>query len=306
MVRGPESLCGGMKTLDTLSFQVIPANAPITLEGTPEHRQLTVPAGCELSIVETYPARSAEIYMTQTTLAIVLEDNARLTHYKVVQEGAQATHQSMVEVQVAKAAAYQSHVFLLGGARVRSTIHVRLNGEGAQCTLNGLYMASGEQRMENHTLIEHVKPHGTSRELYKGILDDSSRGTFDGLIIVQKDAQKTDSTQTNKNLLLSAKAKATSNPELKIFANDVKCKHGATIGQLSADQLFYLRSRGLSQEEARRLLIHAFASEMIQLVEIPELRESLRESIEDKFEIQGHRTAAERERGGKSVPRRIV
>jgi len=283
MVRDSESLCGGMKTLDTVSFQVLPPNAPIKLEGTPEHRQLTVPTGCELSIIETYPAQSADIYMTQTTLAITVEDGARLTHYKVVQEGAQCTHQSRVEVQVAKAASYTSHVFLLGGAHVRSTLHVRLIGEHAECTLNGLYMAAGEQELENHTLIEHIKPHGTSRELYKGILDDSSRGTFDGLIIVQKDAQKTDSTQTNKNLLLSAKAKATSNPELKIFANDVKCKHGATIGQLSADQLFYLRSRGLSQEEARRLLIHAFASEMIQRVGIPELQESLRESIENKF-----------------------
>jgi Fe-S cluster assembly protein SufD len=268
-----------MTTLTSQSFKLIPAQAPVQLEGTPEHRQLTVPSGCELSIVETYPAQSDSIYMTQTTLTIVLEDNARLTHYKVVQEGAQCTHQSMVEVQVAKAAAYTSHVFLLGGAHVRSTVHVRLNGEQAECALNGLYMASGNQEMENHTLIEHAKPHGTSRELYKGILDDQSRGVFDGLIIVQKDAQKTDSTQTNKNLLLSDKAKATSNPELKIFANDVKCKHGATIGQLNPDQLFYLRSRGLSQLEARRLLIHAFASEMIQLVQIPELRDTLSATI---------------------------
>ncbi len=155
-------------------------------------------------------------------------------------EGRQAIHQSFLEVDVRKAASFDSHVFLFKGAQIRNTIQVRLSGEDASCSLNGLYVGSGQQVIENHTLIEHQKPRGTSRELYKGILDDQARGLFDGLIVVQKEAQKTDSIQTNKNMLLSPEARASANPELKIFANDVKCKHGATIGQISADSLFYL------------------------------------------------------------------
>ena len=163
----------------------------------------------------------------------------------------------------------------MGGAKTRNTIQVRLARENAECVLNGLYVGRGQQVIETHTLIEHQKPHGSSREFYKGILDDEAQGVFDGLIIVAKDAQKTDSAQSNKNLLLSPKAKAHSVPELKILANDVKCKHGSTIGQLDPHQLFYLRSRGIPYAEARRVLINAFASEMIELIEIPELRASL-------------------------------
>jgi len=271
-----------MTTLTAPSYDILPANAAIKFEGSSERRTLTVPANTQISLIEKYAAQSAGIYSTQTALTVTLEDHAKLTHYKIVQEGAQASHHSSVEVHVGASATYHSHVFLLGGFHLRNTIHVRLHGEHAECMLNGLYLASHDQKMENHTLIDHVKPHGTSRELYKGILDDQAQGVFDGLIIVQKDAQKTDSAQTNKNLLLSTKAKAITNPELKIFANDVKCKHGATIGQLSPDQMFYLRSRGLSQEQARRLLIHAFASEMIQFVEIPELRDQLQHHVEDR------------------------
>jgi len=187
-------------------------------------------------------------------------------------------------VQAQKSASFQSHVFLLGGARVRNTIHVRLDGEGADCSLNGLYLATGEQVMETHTLIDHIRPHGTSREFYKGILDQKAQGLFDGLIIVEKDAQKTDSSQTNKNLLLSNTARANSNPELRILANDVKCKHGATIGQLDPAQLFYMRSRGISEADARRLLIYAFASEMINLVEKASMRETLEQNLFAKFQ----------------------
>jgi len=185
---------------------------------------------------------------------------------------------------VRKAGVFQSHVFEMTGGRVRHTIHVRLEGEGAECSLNGLYLATNQEQVENHTLIDHVLPHGTSREFYKGILDGHSRSVFDGLVIVRQGAQKTDSVQTNKNLLLSAKAQAQSNPELKILANDVKCKHGATIGQLDPNQLFYFRSRGIPEADARRLLVFAFASEMIQLVEIAPLRDALEKMLFAKFE----------------------
>ena len=216
-----------------------------------------------------------EPYTKMSKWEMVIAEGAKLNHYKLVHEGQEATHHSFLEVEVQKAASFQSHVFLFEGAQIRNTIHVRLTGEDAECLLEGLYVGSGSRVIENHTLVEHQKPRGASRQLYKGILDGRSRGLFDGLVVVQKDAQKTDAAQTNKNLLLSAEAKAVSNPELKILANDVKCRHGSTIGQIDAAQLFYMRSRGIPQAEARRLLIYAFASEMIEKVEIPALRDIL-------------------------------
>ena len=247
----------------------------LKIEGAAESRTLNVPAGCQVSFIEKYESLRPEAYQTQSKLFVTLAPEAKLLHYKLVHEGVQAVHHSFLEVDVQKSASFESHVFLFEGAQIRNTIHVRLSGEDASCSLNGLYVGSGAQVIESHTLIEHQKPRGTSKEFYKGILDDRSQGLFDGLIIVQKDAQKTDSAQTNKNLLLSADAKANSNPELKIFANDVKCKHGSTIGQIDPAQLFYMRSRGISLAESRRLLVYAFASEMIEQVDVPALREVL-------------------------------
>jgi Fe-S cluster assembly protein SufD len=224
--------------------------------------------------------------VSEGKLSVQIGENARLTHYKVVSDATAERHHSFLEAALERSAIFQSHVFLFGGLHVRNTIQVRMNGEGADCTLNGLYLAAGKQVMESHTLIDHVQPHGTSRELYKGILDDQSVGHFDGLIVVGKDAQKTDSAQSNKNLLLSSSARAKSDPQLKIFANDVKCKHGSTVGQVDANQLFYFQSRGIPKNEARRLLIYAFASEMINQVRLLPLREALEKLLFQKFEAQ--------------------
>ena len=273
-----------MTLTKTSQLSISPTDAPVRIDTTGEAVQIHVPSGCEASLTETYESQGHDAYTTDSKLQIVLAENARLTHYKLVQEGPKANHQSFLEVQAQKSASFESHVFMLGGARIRNTIHVRLDGEGATCSLNGLYLATGEQVMETHTLIDHIRPHGTSREFYKGILDQKAQGLFDGLIIVEKDAQKTDSAQSNKNLLLSNTARANSNPELKILANDVKCKHGATIGQLDPAQLFYMRSRGISEADARRLLIYAFASEMINLVEKASLRETLEQQLFAKFQ----------------------
>jgi Fe-S cluster assembly protein SufD len=256
----------------------------LKIDADSESRHLTIPSGNKVTLTETYQSPGAAAYTTNSKIQVHLEKDAQLTHYKVVQEGPQATHHSFMEVHVGPAASFQSHVFLLDGARVRNTLHVRLEEEGAECSLNGLYLATREEVMETHTLIDHMKPHGTSREFYKGILDEKAQGLFDGLVIVEKDAQKTDSTQSNKNLLLSSTARANSNPELKILANDVKCKHGATIGQLDAGQLFYLQSRGIPAEEARKLLIFAFASEMLIGVTQPSLREVLEKALFAKFQ----------------------
>jgi len=252
---------------DTLSqdLTILPVNAPVAVDRAANHIRIRVPKNCEVSLVESIPTR----------FEIELAPGARLTHIKEVRENPRADYQSFLEVQVAASASFTSHVFLLAGHQIRNTIHVRLAGEGAECSLNGLYIGVGEQRIENHTLVEHQQPHTVSRQLYKGILDGQAQGSFDGLVIVQKEAQKTDAAQSNKNLLLSPRAKAQSNPELKIYANDVKCKHGSTIGQLDPAQLFYLRSRGIPADEARRLLVLAFASEMLDPVNIPALHDRL-------------------------------
>jgi Fe-S cluster assembly protein SufD len=264
-----------MTLAQQLNLSILPADAPVRMEEAAEGMRIHVPAGCHAALIEKYQSVQTDSYATQTKITVALEEGAQLTHYKLVHEGPLANHQSFLEVDVAKAATFISHVFLFEGAQIRSTLQVHMTGEDAVCELNGLYVGSGTQVMENHTLIEHLKPRGTSRELYKGILDGQSRGLFDGLIVVQKEAQKTDSTQTNRNLLLSPHAKAHSNPELKILANDVKCKHGSTIGQIDDDHLFYLRSRGIPLADAKRLLVYAFASEMIEQVDVPDLRKIL-------------------------------
>ncbi len=264
-----------MAAVASSHFSVLPKGAPITTEEKGGVLHVHVPKYTEVTLIEKFQRRDPEPYTTMSRMAVHVEDGARVKHYKLVLEGAHADHQSSVEVMVGKDAAFYSNVFLMGGEHIRNSIQVRLAGDNGECVLNGLYVGNGKMKIETHTLIDHQRPHGTSREFYKGILDDEAVGLFDGLIIVAKEAQKTDSSQTNKNLLISSKAKANSVPELKIFANDVKCKHGSTIGQLDPQQFFYLRSRGIPAEEARRLLINAFASEMIELVEIDELKASL-------------------------------
>ena len=158
-----------------------------------------------------------------------------------------------------------------------------LAAEGSECTLNGLYMAAGKQHLENRTLIDHQSPHCTSRELYKGVLDGQSRGVFSGRVLVREDAQKTDARQANKNLLLSDDALVDTKPQLEIFADDVKCAHGAAVGQLDEDALFYLRSRGLGREAARSLLTYAFASEMVNLIPLAPLRARVRQLVTSRL-----------------------
>ncbi len=259
----------------TTHLSFLPATAPVRVAEKDGVVHLTVPQGEQVTLVEKFQRRDPEPYRTESRIALRIEEGARVKHYKLVLEGSHADHQSSLEVEAGRHAAFYSNVFLMGGEHVRNTIQVHLAGEYGACQLNGLYVGRGQQNIETHTLIDHQKPHGTSHEFYKGILDDEAQGTFDGLIVVAKEAQKTDSAQINKNLLLSPRAKAHSLPELKIFAHDVKCKHGSTIGQLDEQQLFYLRSRGVAFHEARRLLINAFASEMIELVEIDELKAAL-------------------------------
>ena len=183
-------------------------------------------------------------------------------------------------LKTARSANCASHSISLGGALVRNDVIAVLAGEGGECTLNGLYLADGQRLIDNHTTIDHAMPHCGSREIYKGILADRARGVFNGKIIVRPDAQKTDAKQTNRALLLSEDAQVNSKPELEIFANDVKCTHGAAVGQLDQDAVFYLRSRGLDLAEARRLLIHAFAGDVLNRMPLAPVRSGVEEVLQ--------------------------
>jgi Fe-S cluster assembly protein SufD len=172
------------------------------------------------------------------------------------------------------------HAVNTGGALVRNDVVAVLNGEGIDCTLNGLYLADQQRLVDNHTTIDHARPHCSSRETYKGILADRAHGVFNGKIIVRPDAQKTDAKQTNRALLLSEDAQINTKPQLEIFANDVKCTHGAAVGQLDDEALFYLRSRGLSAPEAQRLLIHAFVADVLSRMPMDNVRKGVEERLD--------------------------
>ena len=229
-------------------------------------------AGSQAAVVETFLGTAGEPYFTNAVTEVVLGDGAVLDFSKLQQEGDAAFHVATTAVSLARNSNFTSHSISLGGALARNDLNVRLDAEGADCTLNGLFLGNGTQLLDNHTLIDHAMPHGTSRELYKGILDGKSRGIFHGTIIVRPDAQKTDAMQTNKNLLLSKESLVNSEPALEIFADDVKCRHGSTIGQLDAAAMFYLRSRGIGEDEARSLLVYAFASDVASRIRVAPLR----------------------------------
>lgn len=232
----------------------------------------------QATVVETYVgggSLGAGVYFTNAVTEIVAAENAVLEHYKVQRESETAFHVAMLQIRQKRESNVTSHSLSVGGALVRNDIRVVLDGPGGEATLNGLYLVNGSQHVDNHTLIEHAKPHCNSHELYKGILDGHATGVFNGKIHVLPDAQKTDAKQTNQNLLLSRDAVVDTKPQLEIFADDVRCTHGATVGQLDADAVFYLRSRGIGLAEARGLLTFAFANDILQRVKVAPLRTQL-------------------------------
>jgi Fe-S cluster assembly protein SufD len=224
---------------------------------------IVVGNGSQATIVQSYVALGRGVYFTNAVTEVVAGHGSVVDLYKLQRESEEAFHIDTLRVTQERDSSFSSHSISLGGAIVRNNLHVSLDGEGADCVLNGLYVAKGRQHVDNHTAIDHAKPHCTSRELYKGIMDDRSTGVFNGRVLVRKDAQKTNAKQTNKNLLLSREALVNTNPELQIYADDVKCTHGATIGQLDEEALFYLRSRGLDEASARVLLTYAFANDLL-------------------------------------------
>ncbi|MGH9463715.1 MAG: Fe-S cluster assembly protein SufD [Vicinamibacteria bacterium] len=232
-------------------------------------------AGSQARIIESYGGVDGPAYFTNAVTEVVVGESANLDHYKLQRESRTAFHIASLQFHLDRSAALATLSISLGGGLVRNDINAVLDGEGCDLALNGLYAVGGEQHVDHHTLIDHAKPHGTSRELYKGILSGRSRGVFNGRIIVRKDAQKTDAKQTNRNLLLSDEALVNTNPQLEINADDVKCGHGATIGQLDADVLFYLRSRGIDVDTARHLLTYGFMSDISERIKVDAIRSEL-------------------------------
>lgn len=236
---------------------------------------IVVGSGSQVTIIESYVGPDSGIYLTNAVTEVVMGEDSVVDHYKLQRESQRAFHIATLQVRQDRSSNFTSHSIALGGTLVRNEINSVLDGEGSECTLNGLYLATGEQHVDNHTRIDHVKPHATSRELYKGVLDGKGRGVFNGKIVVHKAAPHTDAKQTNKNLLLSAGASVDTKPELEIYNNDVKCTHGSTIGRLDEDGIFYLRSRGIDLEAARSLLTYAFTSEVIGRIKVEPIRARL-------------------------------
>lgn len=239
--------------------------------------------GAQATVVEEYVGLDRGVCFTNMVTELLVGENAGLSHYRLQRESDRTLHVSSLQARVERSGRLSAHVVSLGGQLVRNDVNVLLAGEGADVALNGLYLVRGRQHLDNHTLIDHAVPHGTSRELYKGVIDGEARAVFNGSITVREGAQKTDAQVYNKNLLLSEHGQINTKPDFKINANDVQCKHGATIGQMSSDALFYLRSRGLGEDDARRLLVHAFASEMVERVDVEPLREALSEALHQRL-----------------------
>jgi Fe-S cluster assembly protein SufD len=238
---------------------------------------LVVGSNAQVTIVETYVGTGD--YFTNAVTELVAGDGAVVDHYRVQCEAPGAFHVGNVYVHEGRAANVTSRSIAIGAALARHETHVTLAGPGASIALDGLFAGTGTQHLDNHTVIDHAEPHCESHELYKGVLDQHARGVFDGRIIVRPGAAKTVSRQENRNLLLSESAIVDSKPTLEIHNDDVKCNHGSTIGQLSEEALFYLRSRGISEEEARGLLVFAFASEIVDRMKLEPVRERVRRAL---------------------------
>ena len=245
------------------------------------HPRVLIVAGenSQVRVAQTFIGAPDTAYFNNAVIEVVVGPGALVQLYTDQRESDQAFHIANIQAHVEAKGVFESHAFSTGARIMRHDIGIGLKGEGADCTMNGVYLADGERLKDTHTSLDHAMPHCTSHEIYKGILAGKGKAVFNGRIIVQLDAQKTDAKQTNRALLLSDDATINSNPQLEIFADDVKCTHGAAVGQLDEEAMFYLQARGLNRAEARDMLLHAFAGEVIAGLKIP----ALREQIESNF-----------------------
>ena len=235
------------------------------------------------TVVESYVSLGDAPYLTNAVTEIHLGEGARIDHYKIQRESESAFHVGTAQARQARNSQFNSFLFAVGGALARTNIYTTLEGDAATCTLDGLYLANGTQHLDQQTSIEHVAPNCPSHEVYKGILDGRSHGVFNGKVYVHPEAQKTDGKQSNNNLLLSKTARVDTKPQLEIFADDVKCTHGATIGRLDDNAMFYLNSRGVGREKARMLLTYAFAADVLERIELEPLKRKLEEMVLARF-----------------------
>ena len=244
---------------------------------------IVIGANARATVLESYVSLSDAVYLTNAVTEVVVGDGATLNHTKLQREGMRAFHVGTIEAHQGRDSHYLSFSFATGASLSRTNIYTTLDGPGCGSTLNGLYMLDGEQHCDHQTSIVHAQPNCFSREVYKGVLDGRSHGVFNGKVFVYPVAQKTDGKQTNNTLLLSDKATIDTKPQLEIFADDVKCTHGATVGRLDEQALFYMKSRGVSRELARRLLTYAFAADVLETIEQQSVREALEEMTLRRF-----------------------
>ncbi|MGI8619721.1 MAG: Fe-S cluster assembly protein SufD [Gemmatimonadaceae bacterium] len=252
---------------------------PVPLSVSFPRNLLVLDRGARATVIESYVGLRDENYLTAPVTEISLGDGARLEHIKVQNESLSAFHVGTIQARQDRDSELHSFSYAAGAELSRTNVYTVLDGPGSSCTMNGMYMVSGLQHVDHQTRIEHAQPNTTSREIYKGILDGQSHGVFNGKVYVRPEAQKTDGKQSNNNLLLSDHARVDTKPQLEIFADDVKCTHGATVGRLDEVALFYMKSRGLDAEQARTLLIYAFAAEVLEEISVKAVRDTLEAAV---------------------------
>ncbi len=286
-------------------FVLIPRNVElktplqISLIADPaESRAMTFPRvllvaeeNSSAKVIENFVASGEGSYFTNSVVELVLEDGARLTHSRLQRESLDGVHVGTTSVELGRGSHYNSTAINLGAKLARHDISVVMDHDGAECWVDGLYVVGPDQHSDTHSLIDHKKPHCNSHQLYKGILDGNGRAVFNGKVFVREGAQKTDAMQTNKNLLLSPQARVDTKPQLEIYADDVKCAHGAAIGQLEQDELWYLQARGINPELAKSVLTYGFAEEVIGKIEVESIRKELDEAVMNqlhtRLEVEG-------------------
>lgn len=259
-----------------LLFLTVPQSSPMV---SFPRVLIVAEAQSEATVIESYASMGEGRYWTNAVVEVLLEDGARLEHYKIQRESLRAFHTATTQVELGAASSFDTTTITFGAELSRHNINVMMNARGAECHVDGLYMVSTGQHTDTHSLIEHAEGYCTSRQLYKGILDGKSRAVFNGKVFVREGALQTDAQQTNRNLLLSNEARVDTKPQLEIFADDVKCAHGATVGQLEEEELFYLISRGLKPELAQNLLTYGFAEEVINKIKIESIKAQLDETV---------------------------
>jgi Fe-S cluster assembly protein SufD len=277
----------GKVVSDPVQLVFISTSSEMGLSSHPRNLVIAEPHS-QVTVVESYVSIGNAASLTNAVIEFVIGENARVEHCKFQDEHLKAFHIQAIQAQLGRSANFISHSLALGSLLSRNNINTVLAGTGIECVLNGLYITKDDQLADHFMVVDHAKPNCNSHEYFNGILDGRSKGVFHGRILVRQEAQKTDAKQTNKNLLLSDNATADAKPQLEIYADDVKCTHGATIGQLNDESIFYLRARGIGLETARRMLIHAFAGEIIDRIRCEPLREEIDKIVWERLEQNPH------------------